>query len=112
LCLLQALGGAGFTNPVKFHAGIDDGIKTFHLHACHRGYRQGLHDITNAPAMDAAHMLMPGNIAIESFGRPCCFKPADLAGIRQEIEVAVYRAEADAGQALTDDAVQLIRCGF
>ena len=74
-------------------------------------YRQGLHDITYAPAMDAAHMLMPGNIAIEPFCRPCRFEPAYLAGIRQEIEVAVYRTEADAGQALTNDAVQFIRCG-
>ena len=56
-------------------------------------------------------MLMPGNIAIEPFCRPCRFEPAYLAGIRQEIEVAVYRAEADAGQALTNDAVQFIRCG-
>ena len=67
--------------------------------------------IAYASAVDAAHMLMPGDITIESFGRPGSFKPAYLTGIRQEVKVAVYRAKADAGQTFADDAVQLIRCG-
>ncbi len=104
--------GATVANAVVLNARTQHGRKAFDLHARHGRSLVCIHHIANAPALNAAHMLVTRDIAVKPLGRSGSLKTANFTAIGQKVQITVNSAEADSGQALAHDTVKLIRSGM
>ena len=94
---------------VKFKAGSGYG-KTRQYHMARVRHRHGDRDVGHPAAFLAAHMLMGLGDAVKTLAGAGGFDFKNFALFGKQIKVAVYRAQADARQALTHYVIELIRC--